>query len=369
MLTRRSLLQAAPAALLASCTDGSDKHGIRQGAVAVGGIVTGPERTLRALVSGSRRHGHDEPVEVAHRWHIGSNAKAMTAVLYASLVEQGRAGWDMTAGAAFPGLAMHAAWRSVPLTAFLSHSSGLSDRGLLGAWRLINSELDERPLPKQRRGFVAEALADPPAGTAGKFEYANANYVLVGSAIERITGAPWEEAMKRLLFEPLGLASAGFGPPGAAQPWGHKARFFGLGPRRAVAPGPAADNPPFLFPAGAVHLSLEDYARFLRLFLTGGAGLLKPETIRRLTTPTPAGSNYALGWGVREATAAGGQALAHEGSNTMWYASCLVAPRLGLAAAAVSNDGTATGAAATRSLVRKLMRGAGGEARGVPVKA
>ena len=41
-------------------------------------------------------------------------------------------------------------------------------------------------------------------------------------------------------------------------------------------------------------MTLTDYAKFIRLFLTDGGGLLKPETVTHLTTPQP-GAAYALG--------------------------------------------------------------------------
>ena len=51
-----------------------------------------------------------------------------------------------------------------------------------------------------------------------------------------------------------------------------------------------------------------------------------------------------------------GRVLAHDGSNTMWYASAAVAPERHLALIAVSNDGTA-GAQACPALLRALIAG------------
>ena len=84
-------------------------------------------------------------------------------------------------------------------------------------------------------------------------------------------------------------------------------------------------------------MSLSDYARFLRLFLTEGDGFLSPATMARLTTP-PTGGEYALGWSVSTGLDWGkGPILGHEGSNTLWHATAWVAPGRGLAFATVGN--------------------------------
>ena len=66
------------------------------------------------------------------------------------------------------------------------------------------------------------------------------------------------------LFAPLGMERAGFGPPGDAarvdQPWGHR--------RQGEKTVPLFfDNPSSLGPAGTVHASLEDWAKFAALHL------------------------------------------------------------------------------------------------------
>jgi CubicO group peptidase (beta-lactamase class C family) len=207
---------------------------------------------------------------------------------------------------------------------------------------------------------VERILGGAPTGTRGAFEYANANYILVGAAIERIKGQSWEAAIQAELFAPLGLTSAGFGAPtantaGGANVWGHR----GEGEARvAVDPAtPGADNPMALGPAGTVHMSLVDYAAWLRLFLTDGGGWLAPDTLARLTTSGPVagtGTPYALGWIAPPRVAwAGGPVLTHDGSNTLWYATAVVAPARGAAFIALTNQGA--GQAATTALMRALI--------------
>ena len=104
-------------------------------------------------------------------------------------------------------------------------------------------------------------------------------------------------------------------------------------------------------------MSLEDYGRFLRVFLNDGAGWVSPQTLAVLTTPVGGGAPpYAGGWIVPpDQPWAGGPCLTHDGSNTMWYASAWVAPAIGRAFVAVSND-VSRGGPACQALIPGLIR-------------
>lgn len=355
---RRFVIGGAVGGLAAAAGLGADPawaREVRMGPVGLGAIVTAPDRTLAITAEGFRRRGSSDPATANDLWHIGSNTKAMTAVLYGRLVDRSLASWDGPLVELFPSISIHQGWKGATTRQFLSHTGGLLDRGLLGTLASARSELDTRRLAEQRLAFAARALGAPPAGKPGRFEYANANYVLVGAAIERLTGAAWEDAIARDLFEPLGMNSAGFGAPSGNQPWGHEKALLAGGATRPIPPGPGADNPPLMRPAGGVHLALEDYARFLRLFLRGRDAFLSQASMAALASPVSTAPAYALGWLVENHDWAGGTTLSHEGSNTMWHIAAIVAPRLGLAAAAVSNEGSEAAAAAARRRARSLI--------------
>jgi CubicO group peptidase (beta-lactamase class C family) len=143
---------------------------------------------------------------------------------------------------------------------------------------------------------------------------------------EKVTGKSWEALMREKIFRPLGMTSAGFGAPGKAtkndQPRGHKADGS------PVEPGPGADNPVAIGPAGIVHLSIRDWAKFAAANLPSAkTKLVKPETLEKLHTPAAGEPKYAMGWIIADGQPwAGGPALTHAGSNTMWYAVVWLAP-------------------------------------------
>ena len=326
------------------------------------GVVT-REGLAWSAVRGVRRFGGDDPATLDDRWHLGSNTKAMTAALYARLVEQGRARWDTPLHDQFPGAAVDPAWSGTTIRDFLHHRAGVRDADALGMVFYMTARADVRPLVEQRRAIAEKMLAGPPTGTRGGYEYANANYILAGAAIEAVTGEPWEETMRTEMFGPLGLTSGGFGAPahdirGGGNAWGH--RWAGGATHIPVDPSdPGGDNPLALGPAGTAHMTLADYATWLRLFLTDGSGWLKPETMALLAAPGAGeGRPYALGWlAPPNVPWAGGPALMHEGSNTLWHAAAAVAPARGVAFIGLANVSMEAGAASglMPGLVRTLV--------------
>lgn len=323
---------------------------------ALGGAMVTRTGLSWSGVRGVRQAGGDQPVTLEDRWHIGSNTKAMTAAVFARLVEARRADWDMTVADAFPDLTLDPAWSATPLTTLMRHRSGLADADVIGLNWLSVARSDPRSLPGQRMAIAAAAMGRPPSGTPGRFAYSNAGYIIVGAAIEAITGEPWEDVTRAQLFQPLGVSGGGFGPPPDPNAWGHRA----AGARHLpVSPSnPGADNPLALGPAGTAHMTLADNALWMQAMLGGGPqGWLGADSLARLTTTTEIDPAYALGWITRPAPAAGdgiGRTIGHEGSNTMWHAMVVAAPDRGLGFIACSNDAT-KGAAACRQLVQGLM--------------
>ncbi|WP_312164281.1 serine hydrolase domain-containing protein [Phenylobacterium sp.] len=305
---------------------------------------------------GVRRKRGGTPVTHGDRWHLGSNAKAMTAALYARLVQAELARWDAPLTDFFPDLRLDPAWDTVTAVDLMRHRSGLKDRGLVDARRAARRS--PRSVLDQRTELAARALGAPPEGPAKRFAYANANYILAGAAIERITGQCWEDAIRTWLLAPLGMNSAGYGAPRGENPWGHRAGLLGLGVGEAIDPAlPHADNPAVLGPAGTLHMTLADQARFVRLFLNDGAGFLTRTSISTLTTaPTGEQNDYALGWGVfQHRPWARGPVLLHEGSNTLWHAVAVVAPQRGLAVMTAANAAGA-GSRAAQGLALDLIK-------------
>ena len=138
------------------------------------------------------------------------------------------------------------------------------------------------------------------------------------------------------------MTTAGFGAMGTSYriyaPWQHRRMGTVLVP---VNPGPTSDNPPFITPAGRVHCSITDWAKYVQCVLTaarGEEGFLPQAEIQLLKEP-PFGGGYTLGWGITERDWAGGKVLQHAGSNGMNFCVVWIAPQRNFAVLAATNCG------------------------------
>ncbi len=279
----------------------------------------------RAAV-GIRKEGDPTPVTIDDQFHIGSCTKSMTATLAAMLIEDGTLRWDTTIAEVFPEWKgkMDKQYENVTLQQLLTHRGGVPAEAPPAAW---SRAWQQHGTPvEQRREFILSVLEKPPQAAPGtKFVYSNQGYAIAGAMLEKLAGKPWENLITERLFQPLHMDSAGFGPPGKTgavdQPWGHTRKG-------AVTTPSQTDNPPAISPAGRVHCTLQDLARYTIFHLQRGKtnGLLKPESLAKLHTPPAAGGSYACGWDVVPRPWAGGNALTHNGCNTMWYVVMWLAP-------------------------------------------
>ncbi len=331
----------APGTALASADDGTaaalEAIRLKHGLPALASAVVGSGGLESSAAVGERKAGTGIPVTIDDQWHLGSDTKAMTAVLIGTLVEEGRLRWDSSLREVFPELAkdMKEENGGITLLELLSHRSGLVANLPWGLLKL-KGDIREQRLAAVRAAASSKLQSAP--GTA--YLYSNAGYTIAGAMAEKVTGRSWEELIRERIFKPLGMTTAGFGglgTPGVVdEPWPHDGKGSPL-PQN----GPMMDNPEVMGPAGTVHCSLGDWARFVADFLRGqrGArGLLKPETCRFLTVP-PFGGNYALGWLVVDLPGDGGRMMAHDGSNNMNYATVRVFPTAGFAVLVVTNQG------------------------------
>jgi CubicO group peptidase (beta-lactamase class C family) len=179
--------------------------------------------------------------------------------------------------------------------------------------------------------FVAMVARLPQHAPPGElWTYNNAGFCLAGRLIEVITGQPFEEAMRTLVLEPLGMRGSCF--------------FAAEAITRRVAIGHTVRNgrpevvhrwapPRALNPAGGLICSARDLLRYAQFHLgdgtapaPGGERLLSPQSMAAMQTPRVAGALHngclasfadevGLGWFSR--ATAHGRLLAHGGWTSL----------------------------------------------------
>ena len=155
---------------------------------------------IYSAAAGSANLETNAPVSVDSVFRIGSLSKQFTAAAALKLAEQGRLDLDAPVERILP------AFRDKPMFSLreaMHHSAGL------------HSDEEGNGLPTNGPPITQLRLADAIAsqiklldfdpGTA--WLYSNANYIVLGAAIEVATRQPFDAAMRDLLFRPLGLSA------------------------------------------------------------------------------------------------------------------------------------------------------------------
>jgi CubicO group peptidase (beta-lactamase class C family) len=324
----------------------------KQGLPAVAAIVIQKDRVVAQGVAGVRKLGRAEQAQLGDRWHLGSCTKSITATMIARLVERGVLSWDTTIEETLPHLAGSIApeYHDVTVEMLLAHRGGIRHEwDVPGLWDVLWKR--EGTPVAERRKMAQAMLTQPPKVSPGKYFYSNCGYGIAGHMVETITDKPWEQLVRELIFEPLGMQSAGFGVPWGSEtptdPWPHK------NDGSPVPPGPMADNPPSIGPGGTIHASIGDWAKYIIEHMRGARGkdglLLEAETYRRLhkgRRVEDSEEEYALGWVIlRRPWAKGqrhdddGRCLHHAGSNNSWFALVWIAPERDFAVLCTTNIG------------------------------
>ncbi len=308
---------------------------------------------------GFRRTGTSVKVTINDRYHLGSDTKAMTALLAATMVEKGKLKWNTTIGEVFPEIAdkIDSRVKDVALVQLLSHTSGMVDENK-AVLSILNKAMEQEGNLDELRYWIVKQWCKIPLvfdpGTT--FSYSNMGYTIVGAIIERVGHKTWDELITSQIFEPFDLKSAGLGCQSSIgkidAPLGH---LYQNGKLKAYLAGPNGDNPPVIGPAGLVHMSVLDFARWAGW--NAGNGKRKPfivkiKTLEKMHTPvitlppkkdapagTPPSGKYALGWGMLDVKWAPYPLIYHGGSNGMNLAHVWLDKKRDIAIVIVSNIG------------------------------
>ena len=297
--------------------------------------IISSDSVIAIASAGVRKAGSDILISTNDKIHLGSCAKIMTSVMLATLIAEEKLSWESKLIDVIPELKknIHLDFQNVTLWQLLTHRTGLHKNP--DDWSAhSDKEIIERRLAILNENLVLAASSD-----IGEFHYSNLGYMIAACMAERITGMSWEALIRQRLFDPLGMSSAGFGAPNTHdqidQPWGHSWEYSLFGNNWEPD---QTDNPEALGPAGRVHCNIEDWAKFLSLFLIDENPVIDSKNLNKLITPI---GLYAGGWAVlkeEEQPWGKGIVLAHSGSNGIWFTSVMVAPKINRAYIVATNS-------------------------------
>ncbi|XUM02438.1 serine hydrolase domain-containing protein [Streptomyces venezuelae ATCC 10712] len=255
---------------------------------------SGPDG-VRSRTVGVRDRVSGAPMDINARFRVGSVSKTFSSVVLLQLVEEGRLELDAPVDQYLPGLLPD---DRITVRHLLTHRSGLADY----TDAMFNDTVPGFEAVRNRvfsyRELVDLSLREPRTTEPGvSYKYSNANFVVVGMLIEKLTGRPVADAYQRRIFTPLKLTSTSYVHPDT--------RIAGLRVRGYLHPDAAGDplvdsteqTVSWAQSAGAVISSPADLNTFTSALMRGR--LLSTAMLEAMTTVTPTDATntrfYGLG--------------------------------------------------------------------------
>ena len=226
---------------------------------------------------------------------IASNTKTFVAVLIMKMVEEGKVKLDEPIETYLPGIVKGQGvdGKKITVRQLLQHTSGLPEfgDGQLDYFAIRNDYVSPRD--------VLDGVLSRPAQFApgAKFQYNNANYVILGLLAERVAKRPIAEQIEAKIVKPLGLKHT-------YMPKGGEKALRGKHPRgyhtRDNKPGKLEDiteaDPSWAWAAGSMISTPSELNKFMQSIFDGS--LLNQASIAEMKKSVPAGEDgdvYGLG--------------------------------------------------------------------------
>jgi D-alanyl-D-alanine carboxypeptidase len=220
--------------------------------------------------SGSQK----KPVSAATRFRIGSITKMFTAAMVLQLVDEGKLKLTDTLDKFFPQIANA---NKITIAQILTHRSGIHDS-------ILDPNL--RPASKTNAVTKDELLAVISKGTPdfepnAKQRYSNSGYLVLGLILEKLTGKPYEEILKKRIASKIGLKDTYTATGNIDVNKNEALTYMNLGGNWKQVP---ETHPSLLFSAGAIVSTPNDLTKFIKALFDGKivskAGLAAMKTIR-----------------------------------------------------------------------------------------
>lgn len=275
---------------------------------------------------GDRTHG-GAPIQAGDSFEIASITKTFTATTILQLSEEGALSLDQPFAELLPEygsdlLVIGGQDRTGEITVrqLLQHTSGLPDYwsdppylyGQVNAFLdAFLADPDQPWTPEMTLSYVPDL--DPIHAPGGGWHYSDTNYVLLGLIIERLEGEVLHDAMRRRLFDPLGMSGTrmSFLEPGLPDAHRYEERWD-----MSDKPHQIAD-----WAGGGLISTAPDLARFMRA-LAAGDLFSDPATLDQMRATVPTDTrDVSYGLGVLSVDIGGDALWGHDGygSSFMYF--------------------------------------------------
>ncbi len=269
---------------------------------------------------------------------IGSISKSFTAIAILQLVEAGKLDLDGTLSAYLAPFEGRPSGE-VTLRQLLGHASGYSTLQGNNNHAGSNDELSAQ---------IERMASWPLAYTPGtKWDYSNANYILLGGVIEAVSGERYASYIEANILSSLGMTNS-FVADGGTYPEMANGHTPWFGTKRPVKD---AQTSAIIAPAGGVIASASDLALYLNMLLNGEDDIITAEHKALLMEPAnPQFPFYGLGFSLSEQDGT----VYHTGTSRGTETLALMIPDERKAVAVLVNSGSGLGFGETANLINGI---------------
>lgn len=310
------------------------------------GIVVG-EELVHAEGFGWADIAAKKPYTVDVRHRLGSVTKTFVGLCVMALVDEGRLALDAKVAELLPDIPFHRHGEALTVWHLLTHTGGIgeapAESDLHKPFDKLFYETD--PSVPLAELYTEGVLIEAAPGT--KWAYANHGFALLGEIVSRTEGAPLAEVMERRVFGPLGMEATDLDDvphPQLARGYSQAETPEALSMLKLLGVQLDSEekvdgyNMPGKFVrvwgnggAGAAQSTVPDMAKYASALLRGSRGVVRPETLARMTADQWRPDMRLPGWGLGFAVRGEGglRRFGHGGSVFGgWNSSLLVWPDL-----------------------------------------
>ena len=251
-------------------------------------IITDQE--IKIAMAGNTKAGGAQ-IDDSSFFHLASNTKAITAMLMYIMDKKAVISLDTPIVRFLKNLDIKSCYQDITIRQLLSHQAGIAP---------YTSGIEYMKLPplkgdvsERRMGFCQHILSNEECVAKGT--YSNAGYALSAMILENNTARSFEKHLDEMLSSFEMKYIIGF--PNRKDPkqvWGHLSMGDNLIP---TGPEHFYKMEDYMLPAGDLSMTINDYARFVQMNLTGlrsGTGILSKEDFNHIHFGN---EQYGLGWG------------------------------------------------------------------------
>lgn len=235
-----------------------------------------PEGKVWKGTSGISEYERNIPMDTAMHFYIGSVTKTYTATAIMMLIDRktptgngATLTLDTTVKQVLPELHL-VNENNITLTDLLDMKSGLTD------YSTLNPQWDADFVADPGRVWTPLELVQDSNGTFEapntSYHYSNANYIILGMMIEKLTGMTYAEAIKKMILDPVGLSQTSI-PDNPSRPEPYASAYL-INKDGVRINATYLNDPSWAWAAGSMVSTVSDQLKWLDVLIKGS--LLSP---------------------------------------------------------------------------------------------